>query len=74
MRELCTDASARHVAEQAGGVLSGGLSVTTVHVSSRTLAVLSELSLSGVALPALHKLVFDEEGLVAVPEVFTAAK
>ena len=69
VRTLCVDALVDKVVKQANGVLSGtGVDVGTMHVSARTLSVHVDLTLKGKA--AVHKLVFDDEGLIVASDVF----
>ena len=69
VRRLCAPACARAAAQQVAGVLASKVHVGTMHVSTRTLTVSSELHLEGSK--AMHKLTFNEEGLVTSTELYT---
>lgn len=65
-----TSCLAWQVAGQAAGVLAKGVEVGTMHVCTRTFAVFVDVKLAGGA-PAVHKLVFDDEGLIKASDVFS---
>jgi hypothetical protein len=71
VRTLCVEPIARKLAGQAAGVLAKDCDVGTMHVCARTYTVFVDLKLQ--AGPAVHKLVFDEDGLITSSDVLTAS-
>ena len=71
--KLCVDAVGRKVAGQASGVLAKGVTVGPMNVVTRTLTVFVDLGLAGDK-SALHKLVFDEDGLIVTSDIFSGGE
>ena len=71
VRTLCNDTVARQVAGQAAGVLAKGAAPGTMHTCTRTCTVFVDVKLAD-GRAAVHKLVFDEDGLIKASDVFTA--
>jgi len=71
VREMCTEASEARVAGQAAGVLKSA-TVGVVHTSVRTASVHVDLTLGARGGPqaGVHRLTFDEDGLITTSSVF----
>jgi len=72
VRSMCAESVEDRVAAQASGTgaLKGAIA-GTVHVSSRTASLHVDLKLSSGA-GAVHKLTFDEEGLITVSDILAS--
>ena len=74
--ELCDEKCGPKLVKWALGVSKGSLAVGTKHVSTRTQAVHTELTVGSGRSSAtvLHQLTFDDDGLIVGSAVYNAAK
>ena len=70
VREMCTEASEARVAGQAAGVLKTA-TVGAMHASVRTVSVHVDLTLASRGA-GVHKLTFDDDGLITASAVFAS--